>query len=293
MSKKVKKKKLKIYVEDKMKFLYTNDESVNIIKADEYFVHLHSLLYPEIPQDRYMISNYGNIYDLKDKKLKHLIHKDPTKNPSPYYRVYIKNKDYLVHRLMLETFKPLKYLYDMKNMVCDHIDCNKLNNHIDNLRWATVKENTNYALKNNLLKPAHGENHVCATITRLQAIEICELIQAHTMTLKVISEQIGCSVSIVRDISSGKSWKDISCNYDFSSNKQTLPKCFTFDDIENMCKYFQENKKDDNISVRKHCLHALEYIKYPTDIISESVLNGVRSIYNKKRYIEIANKYQW
>ena len=43
---------------------------------------------------------------------------------------------YLVHRLVLETFKPNKYpwLYDR----CDHIDRNRANNDVKNLRWSNA-----------------------------------------------------------------------------------------------------------------------------------------------------------
>lgn len=59
-----------------------------------------------------------------------------------------KQKTVLVHRIIAKTF--LKD-FDEK-LTVDHIDCNKINNHIDNLRMVTLKENIQLSYKNNLHK---------------------------------------------------------------------------------------------------------------------------------------------
>ena len=52
-----------------------------------------------------------------------------------------------VHRVVAEAFIPNPNNYSD----VDHIDCNKLNNHIDNLRWCTSADNTKYAWENGLI----------------------------------------------------------------------------------------------------------------------------------------------
>ena len=47
------------------------------------------------------------------------------------------NKDYRIHRMVMETFYPRP---DSDNLIVDHINGDKTNNSIENLRWATYSE---------------------------------------------------------------------------------------------------------------------------------------------------------
>ena len=73
-----------------------------------------------------------------------------TPNRKGYLRVYlsVKSKKYTksLHRIVAESFidNPLN-----KNTV-NHVDCNKLNNHVSNLEWATNAENMRHAFANGI-----------------------------------------------------------------------------------------------------------------------------------------------
>lgn len=73
-------------------------------------------------------------------------------NKKGYERVYLsmKSKKYTkcVHRIVAETFIP-----NIENKkTVNHIDCNKLNNKIENLEWLSNKENIQHAFKNGIFK---------------------------------------------------------------------------------------------------------------------------------------------
>lgn len=64
---------------------------------------------------------------------------------SGYYQVSINSHKYRVHQLVMKFFGPPK---PDDNYIIDHIDRNKLNNNINNLRWVTIRENCNNTDKN-------------------------------------------------------------------------------------------------------------------------------------------------
>ena len=85
----------------------------------------------------YIINEDGTIFSKKTNKYLKLCN-----NGTGYLlvSVYIngKNKSFLVHRLVAEKFIP-----NPNDLPCvNHIDCNKQNNHVDNLEWCDHINNT-------------------------------------------------------------------------------------------------------------------------------------------------------
>lgn len=115
----------------------------------------------------YQISNFGRIKSLAKKRIngtnfyiqKEKIMKPQLKNKRYLGIALVKNKIYknfLVHRLVAEAFIDNPYALPQVN----HIDCNKLNNNINNLEWCTQEQNLNHALRNGLLtKRRNNEKH--------------------------------------------------------------------------------------------------------------------------------------
>ena len=69
-------------------------------------------------------------------------------------------KNAKVHRLVAEAFIPREDGLD----VVDHIDCNKQNNDVHNLRWCTCAQNTRYAAENGLMH--QSEEAIRRTVER-------------------------------------------------------------------------------------------------------------------------------
>jgi hypothetical protein len=97
----------------------------------------------------YCDENANFVSTLKRKEGRKLI---PTRHHSGYYLLGLtkdgKVKSYVIHRLMGIT-----HLSNPNNLpIVDHIDRDKSNNKLSNLRWATNLENTLNALLNSVNK---------------------------------------------------------------------------------------------------------------------------------------------
>lgn len=93
----------------------------------------------------YQISNLGNIINKKTKKKRKYII-----NKCGYYQLKLNNngeyKMFLVHRLVALAF--ISNPNNFKEV--NHIDCNKLNNNVNNLEWCDRSFNVKHAYNNNL-----------------------------------------------------------------------------------------------------------------------------------------------
>ncbi len=100
---------------------------------------------------RYSVSNYGNVRaNWIDVPRRNLSHRTKIEKQKPlrswvhttgYARVGLgRNNQKYVHRLVAEAFLP-----NPNNLTqIDHIDGNRLNNSVDNLRWVSAKQNSLY-----------------------------------------------------------------------------------------------------------------------------------------------------
>ena len=121
---------------DKIKEMLFDDEQIAHIKGSE----------------NYLVTSYGRVYSCMSnmgvtsgwRELKH------RKTRAGYHRVQIfvektqKMEDKYVHRLVLETFGPID---NMDTLDCAHLDDNKDNNKLSNLRWMTRFENNHWGNK--------------------------------------------------------------------------------------------------------------------------------------------------
>lgn len=94
----------------------------------------------------YSVSNTGQVFSHNYNGTGQTRQRKPHKGKDGYLRVEFyqdgKQTHHLVHRLVLQAFVPNP---DNKPC-CDHIDTNRANNHVSNLKWATIEENQNNPL---------------------------------------------------------------------------------------------------------------------------------------------------
>ena len=123
------------YFEEKIKKKF-NLSSINKIDENEIFK-------PIIGYENYHITNYGRVYSVKKQDfMKQNINNKGYKYISVCNK---KHKTFTIHRLLGIHFiindKPNEY------NVIDHIDRNRLNNNLSNLRWCNQKINANNSIK--------------------------------------------------------------------------------------------------------------------------------------------------
>jgi len=112
------------------------------------------------------------------------------------------------HRLLAETFIP-----NPNNLTdVDHIDGDRKNNKLTNLRWLSHGENIkhSYNLKN---RSATGINNARCTTDEQTVKEICVLLEKGLLPAKI--RDLGYDYSTVRKIRSRENWSSISKDYNW------------------------------------------------------------------------------
>ena len=111
-----------------------------------------------------------------------------------------------VHRLLAECFIPNPLgLSDV-----DHIDGNRANNKLDNLRWVTHGDNIKHSfdLEN---RSATGVENANSIFDEETVHAVCKLLEQGLMPAEI--RDLGFDYSLARTIRSRKNWRSISKDY--------------------------------------------------------------------------------
>lgn len=108
------------------------------------------------------------------------------------------------HRFIAKTWIPNP---DGKPYI-NHIDCDKMNNRIDNLEWVTAKENTAHIIKLGRFNPLRGEAAINSKLKDTDIPMIRDL-YSEGFYQREIGALFGVTRSVINAIIVGKSWTHV------------------------------------------------------------------------------------
>lgn len=161
-------------------------------------------------EDRYYISNYGQVISFKQFKARIL----KLRHFKGYMGVVLyhpngKSRTHMIHRLVANAFIG-ESPSDVHQV--NHLDGNKSNNHVKNLEWVTPSENVLHSIKTGLRVPSVGEQHGRAKLTWEQVNQIRSMKRSgcgwKRPTLREIGKQFGVTHTCVFKILNNQRWTE-------------------------------------------------------------------------------------
>jgi hypothetical protein len=147
----------------------------------------------------YIIYSDGQIWTKKRKKFM-----KPWVNLRGYVQILIDRKLKYVHRLLAESFIP-----NPDNLpVIDHINNNKLDNRIENLRWCTQKQNTIWSMEDGLQPIFKGEENGYSKLTESDVIQIYENLEK--LSQRELARKFNVGRYCIVAIQKNKTWTHIT-----------------------------------------------------------------------------------
>ena len=192
----------------------------------EIFNLVDDSILENVEPGRYLVSNFGRIWDCKLETYKNPI-PNSTKRNKPYYKTkfnyYIDNygdifkqRDMYFHRVVKQSFDPIDN-YEKLGLEVDHLDSDHINNRLDNLEWVNPSENKRRAQERGEM--THGDDHPFSKISETEVYKICKLLE-EGYSIPKIAKVFNISSSIVSHIKRGLTFKYISSQYNMPETKE-------------------------------------------------------------------------
>lgn len=157
-------------------------------KYPNYYVNADGVVKRVLPDGRTVYYDW----DRSDSKYRVIYIRQPE---GGYARVY-------VHYLVLSTFLPAG---QNRGYVIDHIDGNKSNNALSNLRWCTPAQNTQYSVSGNYTARYANLTHNAEDVRKIK-----ELCYNATVNKSELAKMYNMSISTLSNIIYGHRWADVA-----------------------------------------------------------------------------------
>lgn len=155
------------------------------------------------PSENYKLSNYGRLARIRNNE--DTIFEPYNMHGYLYFRVKKtekgKFKTYYLHKILAQHF-----LERNEGVYVIHLDYNKLNNNIDNLKWVTKREKEVHQFSNPSYK--RPEKFTTAKLTENDVRRIKKMLNNpdRRTRLKIIAKQFGVTTMQLQRIKTGENW---------------------------------------------------------------------------------------
>lgn len=171
---------------------------------NNHFYHSELEWWRQVPDyDGYWVSQWGRVLSLRLSKTKHRF-LSPILKTTGYYAVTLVNDagkwQIHIHQLVMSLF-----VGEPGNLVVNHLDGCKTNNHLSNLEYCTQRENHIHASEHGL--KAVGERNGDSRLLESEVIEIRRLHAIGGYTYAGLARQFKVSAPCIRNIVLGRKWK--------------------------------------------------------------------------------------
>ena len=156
-------------------------------------------------ESRFKISNFGRLLSINGKYGGEKILTLGIANDG-YVSVQLRSKPLQrrcrLHQLVAEHF--LEKPATSERLEIDHKDCNRANNHVNNLRWVTVNEHRRISVGKGEIRK--GSNHGMSKLDEAQVIEIRSMYASGNFTQQAIADKFGICRRHISDIVNRVNW---------------------------------------------------------------------------------------
>lgn len=172
-------------------------------------------------QLRYAISNYGRLVSYIDNPLQGRFVKGTTINGYRIIRFKVRNSENIIKHKHFFFFKLVAEYFLTKaseeHNHALHLDFDKMNDHVDNLKWATKAEmlqhhkNSPYVQQARLNLIEHNKNRDGKKLTYTKVMLIKKILAnpKRKTRIRIIAKQFGISEMQLYRIKSGENWGHI------------------------------------------------------------------------------------
>lgn len=272
-----------------------------LIAPNELFIEL---TVPGVQENRYLVSNYGRIYDTINEYFVGDMRGSSTiinGEETHYIRRRLMTthnfyKDYPAHRVELVSFMGIPEEYYNRKLMPNHKDFMRNNNYYDpynpnsNLEWVTASENSKWNFIEGR-QTQKGEANSCCKITEEDVIKVADLLMKGYGDIEVskILNNPNLPPYTVANIRNKRGWTHLTTGYEFPKMKKA--KMFTDEEVHRFCQYFQDTKEQNKGKMKMDIVkEAIINLGYE---LNDSLFNAVKLIRRRVMYKDIVSQYDY